>query len=291
MPSIAGLQSQRAARVSVCGLLAFGALATAGCSGGSGPEQVDPKAWAWNAPISASGTVYVRNTNGSVEVKPATGGNVEVTAEVRWHRGNPKRDIQFQAVTNGNTITICALWETSDCSASSYQAKGKSGVNIGFGRRGTDASVAFTVYVPTGVRVDAFTMSGSIGVAATAPVKAQTLNGTIRVATAVGPVDAETINGDVDARMTTLGPDGPVRVHSVNGSVSAYLPEKVDGTVRMETTLGGVTSDFALAGETKADAKHLTGTVGAGGREIDLATVTGTAALHKLKPDGTVAAP
>ena len=157
-----------------------------------------------------------------------------------------------------------------------------------FGRSHTDASVAFTVYVPAGVKVDVFTANGSIGVAATAPVRAQTLNGTIKVATSVGPVDGETVNGDVDVRMTTLGAAGPVRAHSVNGSVAAYLPEKFDGTVELAAVLGAATSDFP--GLSKAEGeKKLTGVVGAGGRQIDLGTVTGSASLHKLKADGTVA--
>ena len=93
------------------------------------------------------------------------------------------------------------------------------------------------------------------------------------------------MNGNVDIRMTTLGNDaGPVRAHSVNGSVSAYLPEKFDGTVKMETVLGQLTNDFG--GTTKTDSKDLSATVGAGGRTIDIGTVTGSAALHKLDSQG-----
>ena len=155
---------------------------------------------------------------------------------------------------------------------------------------GTDATVAFTVYVPTGVKVDAYTVNGSIGAAATAPVTARTMNGTIKVATSVGPVDAETVNGDVDVRMTTIGADaGPIRAHSVNGSVSAYVPEKLDGTVSMEAVLGSVNSDFP--GEKRDGDKKFSATVGAGGRKLDIQTVTGSAALRKLKANGTVAAP
>jgi DUF4097 and DUF4098 domain-containing protein YvlB len=150
--------------------------------------------------------------------------------------------------------------------------------------------VAFTVYVPTGVKVDAFTMNGSIGVAATAPVKARTINGTIKVATSVGPVDAETVNGDVDVRMTTLGADGPVRARSVNGSVAAYVPQKFDASVEVGSVLGSVSSDFAGAIAKDGD-KTFTATLGNGGRKVDVGTVTGSAALHKLKADGTVAAP
>ncbi len=107
----------------------------------------------------------------------------------------------------------------------------------------------------------------------------------------MGQVYAETLNGNVDIRMTTLGADGPVHAESLNGSVSAYLPEKFDGTVTMETVTGKITSDFSAVNPKSDDDKDFSGIVGAGGRKIELSTVNGSTSLHKLKADGTVAAP
>ena len=281
---------ERAVPLAAFGLLAAAALSSGACINvSSGAEKVDPAAFSWNAPVSAPATVFVRNMNGTVEVQPATGGNVSVTASVRWRRGDPKRDLKFETVQGADGPTICALWGGGTCSASGYHSSG-SGLSSRLFGRSTDANVTFTVYVPAGVRVDVFTMNGSIGVAATAPVKARSLNGTIKVATSVGPVDAETVNGNVDVRMTTLGADGPVRARSVNGSASAYLPEKFDGAVEMATVLGNITSDFA-GGALSDGNKKFVATIGTGGRRVDVGTVTGSAALHKLKADGTVAAP
>ena len=293
MPAVStGSSNGKAARGTAFGLLVVAAVAVTACFGDSrgGPEQDNPTAWTWNAPVSAPATVFVRNTNGSVEIKPATGKNVEVTADVRWRRGDPKRDVTFQGKSspNGNVI-ICAIWNDGSCSESKYEVK-KPGFSIGPFSQGTDASVKFTVYVPAGVKVDVMTMNGSIGAAATAPVKARTVNGTIKIATSVGPVDAETVNGDVDVRMTTLGGDGPVRARAVTGSVAAYLPEKVDGTVDMESVIGNTVSDFP-GSKSADDNKKFTATLGTGGRTVDIGTVTGSASLRKLKADGTVANP
>ena len=290
MPAVtSGSYRGKAVRVAASGLLAVAAMLAVACYAGSGAEKVDPAAFSWNAPVSAPATVFLRNMNGSVEVKPATGGNVSVTAEVRWKRGDPKRDLRFETVNGANGPTICALWGGGTCSASGYHTTGSSLSRRLLGH-GTDANVTFTVYVPTGVKVDASTMNGSIGVAATAPVMARTVNGTIKVATSVGPVDAETVNGNVDVRMTTLGADGPVRAHSVNGSVSAYLPEKFDGTVEMSTVLGRLTSDFS-GGVLPIEEKKFSAALGTGGRKVDIGTVTGEAALHKLNANGVVVAP
>jgi hypothetical protein len=281
----------KAVRTGAFGLLAVGAFSATACFtfSTSGPEKVDASAWTWNAPMSAPNTLYIRNANGPVEVQPSTDGNVRVTAAVRWKRGDPKRDLHFDAVNSGNNKVVCAIWGRGSCGVSDYHSTSFSAKDRFLGH-GTDASVTLTVYVPTGVRVDALTSNGSVGIAATAPVTVRTMNGTIKVATSVGPVDAETVNGDVDVRMTTLGADGPVRAHSVNGSVSAYLPEKFDGSVKMETVLGELVSDFGGT-KSKDDSKNLSATIGAGGRSVDLGTVTGSAALHKLNANGTVTAP
>jgi hypothetical protein len=287
-----GFPGERAARGTAFGLLVVAAVAMTACvidARSSGPEHDDPAAWTWNAPISAPQTLFIRNTNGSVEVKPATDGNVRVTADMKWRRGDPRHDITFKAVQTANGVVVCAIWNDGTCTESKYEVK-KPGFSIGPFTQGTDASVNFTVYVPTGVKVDLMTMNGSIGAALTAPVKARTINGTIRVATSVGPVDAETVNGSVDVRMTTLAGDGPVRAHAVTGSVAAYLPQKFDGSVEMESALGSVISDFPGTTGTE-EHKKFTATVGTGGRTVDIATVTGSAALHKLNADGTVAAP
>lgn len=278
----------RTVPVAAFGLLALAALSSSACIDvASGAEKVDPAAFTWNAPVSAPSTVFVRNTNGTVEVQPATDGNVRVTAAVRWRRGDPKRDVKFATVNGADGPTICAMWDGGTCSSSAYHSSG-SGLSGRLFGHATDASVTFTVLVPTGVKVDVTTINGSIGVAATAPVRAHSVNGTIKVATSVGPVDAETVNGNVDVRMTTLGADGPVRAKSVNGSASAYLPEKFDGAVEMTTVLGSITSDFAGGALTDGNKKFVA-TLGTGGRSVNVETVTGSAALHKLKADGTVA--
>ena len=269
-------------------LTALALTALAGCHS-SGSEQFDPSVWSWKGELK-SGTVHVRNLNGSIDVKPATDGNVSVVAAARWQRGNPKLDLKYQAIANGNDITICAVWGKGTCSSEGSYTTGPGFVSKLFSR-GTDAEISFTVLVPTGVRVDLVTLNGSINVASTAPVKARNVNGSIKVATAVGPVDAETVNGSVDARMTTVGFDGPVRALTVNGTASLYVPRDIDGEVSMETMNGSSASDFALPSAEGKGTRHLVGTLGKGGRRIELRSMNGRSVLRILNPDGTVAIP
>lgn len=282
MPSIT---SSIARRFTVA-TLSFGVLA--GCSYSSA-EQVDPSVWTWKGELK-SGTIHIRDINGSIEVKPATDANVSVVASARWHRGDPKRDIKYQVATSGDDVTICALWDQGSCTPTgSYTTHGS--FLSKFLRKKSDIAVSFTVLVPTGVHVDVMTVNGGISVFATAPVKARNVNGSIKVATAVGPVDAETVNGSVDARMTTVSGDGPIVAKTVNGRATLYVPQNLDGDVSIQTLNGTLVSDFALAGEEGRRKSHLLGTIGKGGRKVEAFSLNGGSAIHMLNAEGLVVTP
>jgi hypothetical protein len=280
-----------AVRIVGFGLLALATLSAGGC-GHMGPERFDPQVWSWSGALAAPGSVRISSTNGRIEVKPSDDDNVRVTAAARWHRGNPKTDLNFQVASSGSDVTICVLWTKGTCSqVESAGRRDVWGIISRSLRRHTDADVTLTVFVPARVKVSASTLNGNVMVTATGPVRARTMNGNITVATAIGPVDAETMNGSVDVRMTTLGDDGPVRAVTVNGTASAYLPEKFDGQVSISTVNGRMGSDYSVPTEAAAPgAKQLHGAIGAGGRPVTVSAVNGSTWLHRLNADGTVAA-
>jgi len=263
--------------------------ATAGC-GSMRHERTDPKIWTWSGELKAPATLHLRNLNGEITVRPSPDSTVRVTASARWRRGNPKSDLKFNVVNAGSDVTVCVLWTSGVCTATEYSMNTDLWQKF-FKARGTDATVGLTIFVPAGVRVDASTVNGSVNILATAPVKARTVNGSIKVGTAVGPVDAESLNGGVDIRMTTLDGPGAVRAATINGSASAFLPEKFDATVDIAATNGRAGSEFTIPGASvDGGAKTLAGTVGTGGREVHITTINGSAWLRRLNADGSVGA-
>ncbi len=263
----------------------FTVVTSTACSFG-GSEKSDPAIFTWSGPLAAPGTVRVRNLNGEIVVRPSPDSAVHVTASATWHKGNPKRDMNFQVVTSGSDVTICAIWGHGTCSATTYHSS-SSGFSKLFGRS-TDANVTLTVLVPARVLVDATTMNGDVNVAASAPVRARTVNGDVKVGTAVGPVDAVTVNGSVDVRMTTLIGTDPVRAESVTGDVNVWLPETLDANVSLATVTGDVSADYGVAA---SSGKKLSATIGAGGRTVTVKSVTGSARLGRLAADGSIAKP
>ena len=273
-----------AARRTIGAVLAAALMCTACTFGGS--EKSDPALFTWTGPLAAPGTVHLRNLNGEIVVQPSPDSNVHVTASATWHKGNPNRDMSFQVVTSGSDLTICAIWGHGTCSATAYHSS-STGFSKLFGRS-TDANVTLTVLVPSRVLVDATTMNGDVNVTASAPVHARTVNGDVKVGTAVGPVDAVTVNGSVDIRMTTLTGTGSVRAESVTGDANAWLPETLDAIVSLSTVTGDVSADYGVPAVT---GKKLSATIGAGGRNVTVKSVTGSARLGRLAADGSIAKP
>lgn len=260
-------------------------LFTAACHG----EHANANAFNWSRDLTAGGTLRIRNTNGSVTVVPsANGKTARVQAATHWRRGNPERDLKFVAVGEGSEATICVHWGDGTCSATAYTNTRKPGfLGWFFKRRSTDARVDFTVQVPPGTRIDVSSVNGALEVTAQSPVVAHTVNGGIRVATAVGPAEAKTVNGDVDVRMTTIGGAGDVRAESTNGDVAAYVPQGVDGKVSMRTVNGDLETWFPLAVQGTSK-RRLEGVLGAGTRNVVVKTVNGGVTLGALDALGRI---
>jgi len=132
----------------------------------------------------------------------------------------------------------------------------------------------------------------------------RTSNGTIDAEASHGRFEARTTNGKIDARLNDPAPDGNVRLETSNGHVELrldgkqvpdvhvrssnsgivlYLPASVNARVQAHTTGGSIKSDFAGVSSDR-DSKHshdAEGTIGSGGRILDLETRNGSIELLK----------
>jgi DUF4097 and DUF4098 domain-containing protein YvlB len=98
----------------------------------------------------------------------------------------------------------------------------------------------------------------------------------VTVETASGPASATTVNGDAHATMHGFSGPGDVKVTTVHGDAQVDLPAATDAVVDGHTVAGDISSEFdALAVTGKFASHSLTGTLGRGGRQIHISTVTG----------------
>jgi len=262
-------------------LIAAGAVLAACASSANAQERDD--SFKWTGGIEAGRTVYVRNMNGAIRVESGSGTTAEVRAEKRWRRGDPKDVTITAAKTARGDILVCAIWEgrQTRCDEDGYSSRGGDSWWRG-DRDRNDVSVEFTILLPNGVKLDASTVNGGLGIAgATAPVKARTVNGSIDAASTSGPVSARTVNGGIRVRAGTIG-DGPVEYSTVNGSITLELPEGLNADIEMRTVNGSITSeDFPITVQGRIDRRRLEGKIGKGGPELSVSTVNGSIRLRK----------
>ena len=248
---------------------------------GSGREVGD--AWTWHGEVKPSQQVWIRNTNGPVEVVQGNGAMLEVTAEKSWRHSQPTA-VELVPVTSERGVTICALWAAAErhCGAGGEYQMNHVEKN--------DVAVRFTVHLPRGVRVDVSTVNGEVAInGAAAPVVANTMNGKILVHTSVGPVTANTMNGSIEAAMDALT-GGDIELTTKNGGITAVLPSGLNAAVDASTINGRVETDFPLQLSGKISPRHVRGTIGSGGMTLRLNTVNGSVMIRRA--DGrTVVAP
>jgi len=247
-----------------------------------GPGREVGDEWQWTGTVTPSQQVWIRNTNGPVEVVQGTGDQLQVTTEKSWRNSQPDV-VAMVPVTSERGVTICALWTARE------RRCGDGGEYHMSHVRKNDVAVRFTVHLPRGVKVDVSTVNGEVAIdGAAAPVAATTVNGRVLVHTSVGPVKASTVNGSIEASMDALT-GGDIELQTVNGTVTAILPRSLNAIVDAETVNGRVDTDFPMQITGKISPRHVRGTIGTGGMTLKLNTVNGSVMIRR--PDGNTPTP
>jgi hypothetical protein len=235
--------------------------------------------WSWHSHLNAGQTLALRSLNGPVEVTAAPGTETLVTVEKSWMSSDPGV-VTIQAIPTSSGTMICAIWPGSngtDCSAG-------HNLNIHMnGREHNDVAVKFVVQLARGVKIDVGSIAGDVNVSgATAGVAVNTVSGDLSVETTSWPVSLSTVSGDISAQTGAPGAE-PAKVASVSGDVSLSIPSASDVVVHANSVSGDIQDDFDIpVEEAKYGPSHsMSGTVGKGGAQLDLNTVSGDISLNK----------
>jgi hypothetical protein len=252
-------------RVVLCALGA--ALA---CAGPAAAEDFN-----WHGRMGAGQKLEVYGVNGAVHAEAAAGGEAEVTAVKRGRQSDPA-SVEIKVVEHGGGVTVCAVYPSRDGRRNTCEPGG--------GHQSTnnnDVQVEFTVKVPPGVKLDAHTVNGGVTVTEVeGDVEAETVNGDVEVSSG-GLVKAQTVNGSIDAKFGRADWTGDLEFQTVNGSITLGLPADFAADVKAEVLNGRISTDFPVGGDLRQTKRTLRGTVGGGGRGLELQTVNGSIALRR----------
>ena len=232
--------------------------------------------WTWNGNVAQGRTIEIKGINGGINALAARDGEVRVTA-VKTARRSDVSDVRLEVIEHAGGVTICAVYpgrrnRPNEC------APGEGGhMSVD----NNDVTVEFTVHVPRGVRLNAKTVNGAVEATNIASdVAAHTVNGDVTV-TSGGLVRAGTVNGNIDVAMGRTDWPGKLKFETVNGTVSVAFQGDLNATVSAGTINGDIVTDYPLTVQGRFGPRRLNGTVGSGGRDLEINTVNGTITLRR----------
>jgi hypothetical protein len=245
----------------------------------------------WSGRIARGDEIAIRGLMGDVRAEVASGNQVEVIGR---RVGRDADQVRIEVVETDDGITICTLYPVRERRRDGDDGRRSRRNNDGGpcrnGNSGQveidDARIDFVVRVPAGVRLAASTVEGDIeATGLRSAVDAASVSGNVRVSTTES-ARAATVSGNVDA---TFGrTDGEeMEFASVSGDVIVRLAGDVGAEVSANTLSGTIQSDYGLrirGGRDDEDGdggfniqigQQASGTIGRGGPELSLNTVSG----------------
>jgi head-tail adaptor len=265
-------------------------------------------AFTWSKRLPDGARLAIKNLNGPIDVRAASGERVEVRATIRVEARGNASDVTFDVREHSATdVEICTVYRgRSDCDPDNswneirvsvrYTVEIPKGLRFRASTGSGDISVAQTVAeldVSTGSgdlvvresagRVTASTGSGDVTIsAAGGPVRVSTGSGRIIATTSSGPVDASTGSGDIDVKMAALPDNASMSFTTGSGSVRVTLPGDFNGEVDANTASGSINTDFELKVQGRLSTSRLRGVIGTGnGPVIKMRSGSGRLEIRK----------
>jgi hypothetical protein len=261
--------------------------------------------------VGTGDDVRIFARQGTITVTEGSGSSVEYRAEKE--RGEAD-DIGFVVRRGGGGITICAIYEEdNECTDTGVRSEGSRWRNWS-----NRARANITVTVPRGMRLRVGSGNGEVSVTSaatearvssgngrvrvagvrgrvdassgngrvtvedvTGPVKATTGNGDVSIGTVEGPVNASSGNGDILVSMDRLTGNDDLEFSSGNGRIEVTLPSDFSGEVEASTGNGRITTDFPIKVTGRLTPSRLRGTIGEGGRRLQMSTGNGSMELRR----------
>lgn len=224
--------------------------------------------WNQSFTLAPGGHFELENTNGAIEVEPATGNEVEVRAERTAKAATEEaarellKQIEIVVESSPERVTIRTKYPK------------------GWNRGGSE--VKYWVKVPASVAVKVENTNGRIRLADLAgPVDASTTNGGVSGQGLSGRVRASTTNGGVDIQVASVHAEG-IELSTTNGGVSLKLPASAKADVSASCTNGGISASGLTMETVESSRRRLEGRLNGGGPRVRLETTNGGIRLSSI---------
>jgi bifunctional DNA-binding transcriptional regulator/antitoxin component of YhaV-PrlF toxin-antitoxin module len=240
-------------------------VASAGCDIALADlKQKETAEWRKSYELQPGGHVEISNINGKIEVEPAAGNMVEVTA-LKSARG-ASSEAARQAL---DRIEIQESVSPADIRIQTRIQRGSSIFN------GGNLQVEYTVRVPVGADVKFSTVNGGIEISGLqGRINVETTNGGIKARDVSGPIEASTTNGGVEVDLAQLTEPG-VKLGCTNGGIQLRLPADAKATITARVTNGGIDTSGLQLETSESSRRRLDGRLNGGGTRISIEGTNG----------------
>ncbi|HEV2147296.1 MAG TPA: DUF4097 family beta strand repeat-containing protein [Longimicrobiaceae bacterium] len=281
--------------IAALGAGALAAARTDGLAAAETPaagERIPPaqEPFRWSGRLAQGKTIEVKGVSGTIRALPASGREVEVVAVRRAGRSDPE-SVRIEVVPHEDGVTVCAVYPRGSSRGRRTEERrepaGENRCEAGDWRelnvQDNDVRVDFTVRVPAGVRLAARNVSGDVEAEGLRGyVEARSVSGDVRLST-TGYGEASTVSGGIFASLGSAAWTGGLDFSTVSGDVTVELPARASTDVRIRTMSGEIETDFPLDVERRSMRRSVRGTLGSGGRELSVTTLSGDVRLRRAR--------
>lgn len=226
-----------------------------------------------NWPAAGISEVKVVEVDGSITVEASTTSEISLLATAKGDldvKKGQENDGLFETTLTGGTLRI-GRRDTGH--------KGWSWERI---FSADDVRIDYVLKMPPTVSLGVTTVNGRIATRGIdGGTKATTVNGSIDIETAGShALHATTVNGGVRAKFTRDFQGA--RFSTVNGGVTATLPQNASFTVNLSQVNGDFEASFPLSIHSNPGSRRVSGEVNGGAHELKIVTVNGDVELARL---------
>jgi len=213
-------------------------------------------------PFKADGVFSIENVNGDVTVRAWDRNEISIKGEKRAETDEELKKIDVEMDLSDSHAHIKTHLPKRSGWFSGQQIHGE---------------VRYIIMLPATAVVDAIKCvnSGTVVEGMRGKVRVDLVNGSVNAHGLGGDVHLKTVNGGIHADFASIGSDQDLRLSSVNGSITARLPQSVGASIHADTVNGGISTDFPLTVTGRFIGRHVDGTVGDGKASIRANTVNG----------------
>lgn len=252
-----------------------------------GGLQAQNDSFDWSQRMTRGQVLTVKGIVGEIRAVPSSGDQVEVVAR----KDGDRRDfqevaIEVEEVDDG--FVICAVYGSwnhgrGHCQPD-HRDRDDDWERQDRRHHSIDVEVDYEVRIPAGVTFHGGMVSGDIEVRnLQSEVEASTVNGDIFVSTSE-MAWANTVSGDIEMEMGSLAWD-EMDLNTVSGDITLWLPNDFGAEVEFKSVSGDLRSDFDLTLRGRQARRwigsNIRGTIGDGGRELNVHTVSGNLDLRR----------